>query len=223
VSFPASVSSSQDGLVTDQPNDQPDKTPAEAAVEHAVEALIYAPIGLLFEGASLLPQLVEKGRNQVTMARMIGKFALQQGRSEATKAASKLGDQAAGVLDFIGGTVTPVPASPEAPHRPAKAAPRPSKAPGAARAAARQVAGVPTAGVKRPSATPPAAPMSPDERSTATRADLAIPDYDGLSASHVVARLAGLSSGELEAVRQYEVAHRGRKTILSKVAQLQAS
>jgi hypothetical protein len=51
---------------------------------------------------------------------------------------------------------------------------------------------------------------------------LAIPDYDGLSASHVVNRLAGLSASELEAVRAYEAANRGRKTILSKVAQLQA-
>jgi hypothetical protein len=54
-------------------------------------------------------------------------------------------------------------------------------------------------------------------------ASLAIPDYDGLSASHVVNRLAGLSSAELESVRLYELANRGRKTILSKVAQLQSS
>jgi hypothetical protein len=53
--------------------------------------------------------------------------------------------------------------------------------------------------------------------------ELAIPDYDGLSASHVVNRLGGLSAAELEAVRRYEAANRGRKTILSKVAQLQSS
>jgi hypothetical protein len=38
-----------------------------------------------------------------------------------------------------------------------------------------------------------------------------------------VNRLAGLSSAELESVRLYELANRGRKTILSKVAQLQSS
>jgi hypothetical protein len=38
-----------------------------------------------------------------------------------------------------------------------------------------------------------------------------------------VNRLAGLSPVELEAVRLYEAANRGRKTILSKVAQLQSS
>ncbi len=54
-------------------------------------------------------------------------------------------------------------------------------------------------------------------------AALAIPDYDSLSASQVVPRLAGLSAQELEAVRQYEAAHRARRTILGRVAQLQQS
>ncbi len=52
---------------------------------------------------------------------------------------------------------------------------------------------------------------------------LAIPDYDSLAASQVVPRLAGLEPDELEAVRQYEAAHRARRTILSRVAQLQQS
>ena len=51
---------------------------------------------------------------------------------------------------------------------------------------------------------------------------LAIPGYDSLAASQVVQRLAGLSSAELEAVRAYEAATRGRRTILNKVGQLQA-
>lgn len=161
-----------------------DKTPAEQAVEHAVEVLVYAPIGLLFEGASLLPQLIEKGRSQVTMARMVGKFAVKQGRGEATRAVSKLQDQAAGLLDIVGSSVTPAPTAPTPIRRPTTPAP----------------------------STPP--PTS--------AASLAIPDYDGLSASHVVNRLAGLTAPELEAVRGHEAAHRGRKTILSKVAQLQS-
>ena len=52
---------------------------------------------------------------------------------------------------------------------------------------------------------------------------LAIPDYDSLSASQVVPRLAGLTTDELEAVRQYEATHRARRTILGRVAQLQQS
>jgi hypothetical protein len=50
---------------------------------------------------------------------------------------------------------------------------------------------------------------------------LAIPGYDSLSASQVVPRLAGLDPDELEAVREYEAATRGRRTILSRIAALQ--
>jgi hypothetical protein len=50
---------------------------------------------------------------------------------------------------------------------------------------------------------------------------LAITDYDSLSASQVVPRLEGLADTELAAVRDYEAAHRGRKTILNRIAQLQ--
>jgi hypothetical protein len=53
--------------------------------------------------------------------------------------------------------------------------------------------------------------------------ELAIPDYDSLSASQVLPRLSNLDADELEAVRAHEAAHRGRKTILSKVAQLQGA
>lgn len=211
--------------MTDDSTDAP-KSPLETAVEHAVETFVYAPIGLLFEGASLLPQLVEKGRNQVAMARVLGKFAVEQGRSEATKAASKFGDQAAGVLDFIGGTITPPPPPDEVPA-PAVAPKRRSSrnAMGPAKQAARRVGG--TTGeppAAAPSTTPVPERPAPAQAVTANGAtSLAIPDYDGLSASHVVNRLAGLSADELEAVRRYEAANRGRKTILSKVAQLQSS
>src|SRR3546814_17547201 len=96
-----------------------------------MDVLVYAPIGLLFEGATILPQLVDKGRSQVTMARMVGKFAVQQGRTEAMKTASKLSDQAAGLLHFLGGTLTPVTASepPPAPATPPSKPQSPRPAP----------------------------------------------------------------------------------------------
>jgi hypothetical protein len=173
-----------------------EKTPVEQAVEQAVELFVYAPIGLLFEGASLLPQLVEKGRTQVSMARMIGKFAVDQGRTEATKVAGRFQDQAAGVFDFLGDSVTPIPADP--PRRPSPA---------------------PTPRAEAPEPKAKAAARS--RNGSVDPATLAIPDYDGLSASQVVNRLAGLSAAELASVQLYEAANRGRKTILSKVAQLQ--
>jgi hypothetical protein len=176
------------------------KTPVDQAVEHALDLFLYAPIGLLFDGGSLLQQLVEKGRNQVSTARVIGRFAVDVGRTEATKAAGRWQDQAAGVLDFLGDSVIGRPA-----ERPSPAAPRPAAKTSPA-PPVREVAG---------------ATSSPATSSSA--ASLAIPDYDGLSASQVVNRLAGLTPAELAAVQGYELANRGRKTILSKVAQLQGS
>jgi hypothetical protein len=51
--------------------------------------------------------------------------------------------------------------------------------------------------------------------------ELAIPEYDSLSASQVVRRLAGLSADELSAVATYESSTRKRRTVLSRIAQLQ--
>jgi hypothetical protein len=80
---------------------------------------------------------------------------------------------------------------------------------------------------KRPAAAAPAPTPAPSTPSVPTSgpeaATLAIPDYDSLSASQVLPRLQGLSTDELEAVRDYEAAHRGRKTILNRVTQLQSS
>ena len=71
---------------------------------------------------------------------------------------------------------------------------------------------------------PPEAPAGNGRTPRVPSSDdhLAIPGYDALSASQVVQRLAGLSADELEQVRAYETATRGRKTILSRVAQLQS-
>lgn len=54
-------------------------------------------------------------------------------------------------------------------------------------------------------------------------ADLAIPGYDTLSASQVVECLAGLDDAAREMVRAYEAGNRGRRTILGKLDQLQAT
>ena len=85
----------------------------------------------------------------------------------------------------------------------------------------------PSAPAPTPAPTPKAAPkaaMPPPD--AAWRADvpaaaaLPIPDYDELSASQVVERLEGLDRESLDAIRAYESEHRGRNTILGKIAQL---
>ena len=65
--------------------------------------------------------------------------------------------------------------------------------------------------------------VAPDpEPDAPAAAELAITDYDSLAASHVVPRLRALQPDELEDVRAYEAAGRGRKTILNRIAQLQS-
>ncbi|MDP9071210.1 MAG: hypothetical protein M3N68_07970 [Actinomycetota bacterium] len=87
--------------------------------------------------------------------------------------------------------------------------------------------GAPSPNGASPSPSPPATAASPtvppaQARPASVSADsLAIPGYDVLSAPQVVQRLDGLSADELEAVRAYETATRHRRTILSRIAQLQ--
>ncbi len=52
--------------------------------------------------------------------------------------------------------------------------------------------------------------------------DLAIPGYEDLAASHIVARLDRLSRPELTAIREFEIANRGRRTVVGKIDQLLA-
>jgi hypothetical protein len=77
-----------------------------------------------------------------------------------------------------------------------------------------------------PPAPPPPEPTrpAPATRSRATAAaaaTLPINNYDTLSASQIVPRLAGLSPEELAHVAAYENAHRRRRTILGRIAQLE--
>jgi hypothetical protein len=173
-------------------------------VEKALDLFVYAPLGLALNLRQVLPDLAAKGRQQVTgqvtMAKMIGQFAVQQGGAEAEKAFGRARTSAQSTLEQLGVLPPNGAAAPAPPPRPAPSAP--------------------PAAPKAPAAPkpPPAAAPAPPKPSAET---LAIPDYDSLSASQVVPRLAGLSKDELEAVRGYETAHRGRKTILNKISQLQ--
>jgi hypothetical protein len=86
-------------------------------------------------------------------------------------------------------------------------------APSSAAAADRAAApGAAAPGAAAPGAA--AAEAAPDVES------LPIPDYDELSASQVIERLEGLDADSLDAIRAYESSHRGRNTILGKIAQL---
>jgi len=180
-----------------------EKTPIDQLVEGAVDLFVYAPIGLFFEAPNLLPKLAEQGRVHANNARLFGQFAVKHGEAEVRRRFGDVEQQAVGLLKMFG-LLPDDDAADSSPGGPTATASSPGSPPSPAV----------TRGLE-PVAGNGEAPPGPAVD------DLAIPDYDSLSASQVVTRLEGLSPEELEAVRTYEAAHRGRKTILNKVAQLQ--
>jgi hypothetical protein len=171
----------------------------QSLLAQIVDIVRYAPIAILLDGPSMLPKLAEQGKIHMRNARYLGNKAARELEPQARRVLSRVGEQAGELLKLAGLVPTE------------DYSPGPADDPGATRAGDR------------------AAPEPPRQRSNGqttdydgpTVEDLAIPGYDSLSASHVLNRLPGLSVEELEAVRRYEAGHRGRKTILNKVAQLQ--
>ena len=200
-----------------------DKNPIEEAVDQALSTFVYAPIGLLFDGPARFPKLVRNGRNQVTNARMMGQFAVQMGRTEVEKRASGLDGPVVDLLRGLGVIDGPPPgpapaAAPAVPVVPDKPE-QPTAKLGSAKTPAPKKPAAKKAGAN--AKKQPAKKAAKKAAPAPTAAALPITDYDSLSASQVVSRLQGLSSGELEAVRSYEAATRSRKTILNRVQQLQ--
>jgi len=169
-------------------------------IEQALEVCVYAPLGFALEARSLLPRFVERGRNQIVLARIIGKYAVARGAASAEVVAVEAQDRALTLLRQVG--MLPDDAGTEP----------------AADDESRPV----TAGAGDQE---PATPVDEGDRlhPVPDVETLAIPDYDSLSASQVVPRLESLAPDELEAVRGYEQGTRSRKTILNKITQLQAS
>jgi hypothetical protein len=179
------------------PDDQ--KSP----LDQALDLFVYAPLGLALTARDSLPALIAKGREQWAAQSALAKMMGEYGVKEAEKTARKRVADITETLENLG--VIPGEAS-----KRAGTVPQPPPEVIVDEAASSNGK---AADPSPPADVPGAPPRSSD--------DLAIPAYDTLSASQVVQRLAGLSNDELEAVRDYEAATRGRRTILSKVAQLQ--
>lgn len=175
----------------------------------ALDVMVYAPIGAFFHGPDVVSELAERGRNDVNNARVIGSMAVAKGLQEAEgwreNAAERLEEVLVAVARAAGAPL----AGADPDDTPTTAA-DPESDSGAIVAA-----------------SPPHLRVVADRRGADADApevtDLPIPDYDNLSASQVVPRLDDLADDELEAVRSYEATHRGRMTILSRIASLQAS
>lgn len=200
-------------------------------LETALDLLVYLPVGVVMAVGEEVPKLTAKGRarlgGQVAAARVVGQFAVAQGRRVVTSQPAAGRPTASNPARAAGTPTPPVPAPPAgAPTRPARTPPGPAGAaartvPAAASTRAKAAPGpVPTPAPAAARATSRPAPV-PGDGSGPDAGSLAIPGYDSLSASQVVPRLAGLTPGELDAVVRYEAGHRGRRTILARATQLQ--
>lgn len=162
--------------------------------------LLYAPLGAAVVAAEELPKLAQRGRErfgkQVNAAGLLGRFAVAEARR-------RLAAQSAARFDSQAG-------APQASPTIETASAEQSRPKSSHRAPQRPVTG-------RGTAQPPAA------ATTGSLGDeLPIPAYDTLAASQVVERLASLTPTELDSVRKHESATRRRRTVLHKIAQLNA-
>jgi len=200
-------------------SDPGQKSPAE----RVLDLTVYAPLGLALTVAESFPQLVRKGRSllgpQISLARTVGQFAVKQGYRQMRGFAAQRppfpfrapfgpqGAQGAQGPQGARGSTGTAPSTTKPPQPAENGNGRATHAPGV-------TSSRPAPGEPRGDGT--------GRDDSATAAHLAIPSYDSLSASQVVQRLAGLSRDEVEAVRAYEAATRGRRTILARAEQLLA-
>jgi hypothetical protein len=193
-----------------------------SSLDRVLDVAVYGPVGLALAAKDSVPKWIETGRRQLgpqlTMARTIGRFAVNQGSRQAGGVLRRLAEEAEGVLVALG----LVPAEDDLDDEADETAtvdvsPSPVPSTNGSGAAAPSAATSATAASSAASV-----PGVADHPSGLDPAELAIPGYDTLSASQIVQRLPGLSPDELEAVRLYELAGRSRKTVLLRVAQLKA-
>jgi hypothetical protein len=207
-------------------------TESQSPLDAALDLLLYVPVGVALTAAEEIPKLAAKGRaqleGQVTMARVVGQFAVAQGRKELQK---RLNSTLAPRPDAGGDSGPGAPAS--ASRGDVAGAPRAWGAAADPESEPGQVGSPidpdPTRGLGSDNADgegtawmrPPG--QGDVEARRPAAGSLAIPGYDSLAASQVVQRLAGLSKDELDEVGAYEASHRSRRTILSRIRQLQGS
>ena len=199
-------------------------TDSHSPLETVLDLFVYAPVGLALTAAEEIPKLAAKGRaqlgGQLAIAKVVGQFAVAQGRRQINKRMAP----------------SPTAAAPAAPAGcPSAAAPAPAST-GASETTFEEL-------LASADWDPDAAAMSgaaqtaqgqaPDGQTADGQSGGRFPggcagsERPGDSGLRLPGRLAGraapgrLAEDELAAVGAYESAHRGRRTILTRVRQLQ--
>jgi hypothetical protein len=213
-------------------------------VEKAVELFVYAPVGVALYVRDMLPSMmgifVSRGKREV-QSHLPGHAPAPPAPPPVPPEVKRRIDESVGVAKYMAegglgvarevagsgiGVAREVAGSALAQFLAMRANGTPMAEEMAQRVAAEAAAvtDAPTAGT--PTAPAPGRAPAPSAAEVSWQTDvpsaeaLPIPDYDELSASQVVERLEGLDRDSLDAIRRYETEHRGRNTILGKIAQL---
>ena len=220
-------------------------------VERVIDLFVHTPIGLAVMAWKRVPEFVAgapalvgqvvarscaqiaeaEGRisEEVRKARMIGQVAVTFGGRQLRKEVdARLRDARQYIPGFGGddpgnGASAPPEAPASSPRASVGASPPrtpPGRAPAVKAAGPAKAAGATKA--PRPAKVTKVAKAPKVAGRAGPAADLPVREYDGLSASQVVSRLTGLTQAELQAVRAYEEASRGRRTVLLAIDRLMA-
>lgn len=190
-------------------------------LEQLLDLAVFAPLGLALSAREHLPELAQRGREEfegrVPAARFVGQMVFDQGSKEVKRRVDDLPRRVKEALSGLGLLSACARFGDDDAGGDGAAGSGGDSAD--ARATSTPVVPITSMGEEvDPASDGDGAPGdAPDP------ADLPIPGYDTLSASQVVQRLPGLSPAELDTVRSYEAAGRGRKIVLLKVAQLRAA
>src|SRR3954453_14083864 len=91
-------------------------TDRKSPIEQALDLFFYAPLGFVLNAQEVVPELIEKGHQQVMAARMFGKFAVE---NEAPKQIAELQKQVQKVAEQFRARATPAKPSNNGPTAPA--------------------------------------------------------------------------------------------------------
>jgi hypothetical protein len=168
-------------------------------LQRTLEVCVFAPVGIAVTLAEELPEFVDKGRQRVQLhmgnAMVVGRFVVTRGQR---KLSDRLDEVLHGMNDDLAG------------H--AGSEREQQGAGGGDSDRDRSTSYRPESTIHSPAARP--------DPAAAAIVEGALADYDTLSASQVVRRLASLGPDELHAVQRYEASTRNRRTILNRASQL---
>jgi hypothetical protein len=185
-----------------------------SAAERVLDVAFYAPLGLALSALEAVPELARKGRDrlrpQVGLARTVGQLAVREGYRQFVVFSNANPSVPLGPFSPARPRSTTSPEAP-VPEAPVSEAPV-SEAPAETAANGNRMASI--------SRLEPVRHADEVVEDGLSAAELAIPSYDSLSAPQVLQRLDGLSREEVAAVRVYEAATRGRRTILTRADQI---